>query len=35
MMPKEEILGFQPTPRLEEVGDKRPKQVKDDEHRMR
>jgi hypothetical protein len=35
LMSKEEILDFKPAPRLEQVGDKRPKQVKDGKHRMR
>jgi hypothetical protein len=30
-----EILDFQPAARLEQVGDKRPKQVKDGKHHMR
>ena len=35
LMSKEEIFDFKPTPRLEQVKDKRPKQVKDGKHRMR
>jgi hypothetical protein len=31
-MSKKEILGFQPAPRLEQVGDNRPKQVNDGRH---
>jgi hypothetical protein len=29
LMPKKEILGFKPAPRLEQIGDKRPKQMED------
>jgi len=32
-MPKKEILDFKPTPRLEQVGDKRPKQMEHGKHR--
>jgi hypothetical protein len=35
LMSKEEIPDFQPPPRLEQVSDKRPKQVKDGKHLMR
>jgi hypothetical protein len=28
LMPKKEILDFKPAPRLEQIGDKRPKQIK-------
>jgi hypothetical protein len=32
-MPKEQILGFEPSPRPEQVDDKRPKEMEDREHR--
>jgi hypothetical protein len=32
-MAKKEILDFEPMPRLEQVGDKRPKQLKECKHR--
>ena len=35
LMSKKQILDFKPAPRLEQVGDKRAKQVKDGKHRMR
>jgi hypothetical protein len=35
LMSKKEILDFEPAPRLEQAGDKRPKKVKDGKHRMR
>jgi len=35
LMSKKEILDFEPAPRLEQAGDKRPKEVKDGKHRMR
>jgi hypothetical protein len=31
-MPKKEILDFKPAPRLEQVGDKRPKQMEHGKH---
>jgi len=33
LMPKEEILDFKPASRLEQFGDKRPKQLKKCKHR--
>jgi hypothetical protein len=35
LMSKKEVLDFEPAPRLEQAGDKRPKEVKDGNHRMR
>jgi hypothetical protein len=35
LMPKKEILDFKPAPRLEQVGDKCPKQTEDRKHRTR
>jgi hypothetical protein len=35
LISKKEILDFQPAPRLEQVGDKRPKQMNHGKHRMR
>ena len=35
LMTEKENLGFKPTPRLEQVGDKRCKQAEDREHRVR
>jgi hypothetical protein len=32
-MPEKEVLDFKPAPRLEQVGDKRPKQQKECKHR--
>jgi hypothetical protein len=32
-MPEKEVLDFKPAPRLEQVGDKRPKQLEDRKHR--
>jgi hypothetical protein len=32
-MPEKEVLDFKPAPRLEQVGDKRPKQLKKSKHR--
>jgi hypothetical protein len=32
-MPKKEILDLKPAPRLEQVGDKRPKQMEHRKHR--
>jgi hypothetical protein len=32
-MPKKEILDFKPAPRLEQVADKRPKQMEHGKHR--
>jgi hypothetical protein len=34
LMPKKEILDFKPAPRLEQIGDKRPKQMEDGKHRV-
>jgi hypothetical protein len=34
LMTKKEILDFKPAPRLEQVGDKRPKQMEDRKHRI-
>ena len=34
LMPKKEILGFKPAPRLEQIGDKRPKQMEYRKHRV-
>jgi hypothetical protein len=31
-MPKKEILDFKPAPRLEQVGDKRPKRMEHGKH---
>jgi hypothetical protein len=33
LMPKKEILDFKPASRLEQVGDKRPEQLKKRKHR--
>ena len=33
LMPKKEVLDFKPAPRLEQVGDKRPKQMEHGKHR--
>jgi hypothetical protein len=35
LMPKKEILHFKPAPRLEQIDDKRPKQMEDRKHRSR
>ena len=35
LMSKKEILDFEPAPRLEQAGDKRPKEVKRPDHRRR
>jgi hypothetical protein len=34
-VPEKEVLDFKPTLRLEQVGEKRPKQVEHPKHRMR
>jgi len=34
LVPKKEVLDFKPTPRREQVGDKRPKQIEDGKHRV-
>ncbi|MGH9548294.1 MAG: hypothetical protein ACRD3W_02925 [Terriglobales bacterium] len=34
LMPKKEIIDFKPAPRLEQIGDKRPKQMEDRKHRV-
>jgi hypothetical protein len=33
-MPKKKVLSFKPPPRLKQVGDNRPKQMKDRKHRI-
>ena len=35
LMPKKEILGFKPAARLEQIGDKRSKQLEDRKHPTR
>jgi hypothetical protein len=32
-MPEKQVLGFKPAPRLEQIGDKRRKQLKECKHR--
>jgi len=32
-MPEKQVLGLKPAPRLEQVGDKRPKPLKEFKHR--
>ena len=34
LMTKKELLDFKPAPRLEQVGDKRPKQMEERKHRI-
>jgi hypothetical protein len=34
LMPKKKVLSFKSSPRLEQVGDNRPKQMKDRKHRI-
>jgi hypothetical protein len=34
LMTQKKVLGFKPAPRLEQVGHKRPNQVKDGKHRV-
>jgi hypothetical protein len=34
LMTQKEVLNFKPAPRLEQIGDKRSKQVNDREHRI-
>jgi hypothetical protein len=34
LMPKKKVLSFKPPPRLKQVGDNRPKQMKDRKHRI-
>jgi hypothetical protein len=33
-MSKKKVLDFKPAPRLEQIDDKRPKQMKDGKHRV-
>jgi hypothetical protein len=33
LMAKKQVLGFKPAPRLKQVGDKRPNQIEDGQHR--
>jgi hypothetical protein len=33
-MPEKEVLDFKPAPRLEQVGDRRSKQLEDAKHRL-
>jgi hypothetical protein len=34
LMSKKKVLSFKPPPRFEQVGDNRPKQMKDSKHRI-
>jgi hypothetical protein len=34
LMSKKKVLDFKPAPRLEQIDDKRPKQMKDGKHRV-